>query len=158
MCIRDRPGFCVLVTPFGALKLTPHVARPGSVVTARIVNLSCQNVAPVPGQCAVSWPATGTGQCTTSFSGLPCAVETWMKRTSRCGPQDHTCSWRISRRAPSTRYGLVGISITRGGSLTEDVGETTDYLGILGPKPPPPAPKPAGPPRIEPPVVLLPHH
>jgi hypothetical protein len=85
-----------------------------------------------------------------------------MDRISRCGPQDHTCSWRISRRATSTRYGLVGISISRGGSLSDDVGETSDYLGILGAKPPPPLPKPSkpvvGPPVGQPPAVGFPPH
>jgi hypothetical protein len=77
-------------------------------------------------------------------------------------PQDHVCSWRVSKRAPTTRYGLVGVSIGRAGALAEDVGETSDYLAILGPNPPRPLPKPSAPSTIEPPVlpppVLPPQH
>src|ERR1019366_196982 len=128
-----KPEFCVLSTPFGTLTITPHIVRPGHVVTARIASFNCNNVPPVPGQCPVNWPVTGVGHCIPGSSGSAlCTVEAWMKRISRCGPQDHVCSWRVSKHAPTTRYGLLGVSISRGGALAEDVGETSDYLGILG--------------------------
>ena len=149
-----KPEFCVLSTPFGTLTITPHIVRPGHVVTARIASFNCNNVPPVPGQCPVNWPVTGVGHCIPGSSGSAlCTAEAWMKRISRCGPQDHVCSWRVSKHAPTTRYGLLGVSISRGGALAEDVGETSDYLGILGPKPPRPLPKPSAPAHIEPPVL-----
>jgi hypothetical protein len=159
-----KAEFCVLVSPFGTLMLTPHIVRPGRVLTARIADFNCNNVAPVPGLCAVSWPANRPGGCGAhSPGGVPCTVGAWMKRISRCGPQDHICSWRISRRATTTRYGIVGVSISRGGSLSEDVAQTSDYLGILGAKPPPALPKQSAPSPVEqpvlpPPVFPPPHH
>lgn len=154
-----KAEFCILTTVLGGLVVEPHIARPGSIIKARIVNFSCVDL-PLTGPCPVRWGPTGR-------KAVEGSVASWLTPVSRCGKQDHTCRYRVSRRAPTTRYGLLAVSIVRtiaqanGGEFE---GQSTDYLGILGPKPPPPLPRPPsgppqqGPPLVPPPLIPPPHH
>ena len=139
--------FCVLTTVLGTLQLRPHIVRPGGIIRGRIIKFSCTDLI-LPRPCPISWQPTGPGQAS--------GVGAWLKQISRCGTKDRTCSWRVSRQAPTTRYGLIGLSISKPNALGDFSGTTTDYVGILGPKPPPPLPKPTGPPVVTPPPVILP--
>jgi len=129
---------CLMTSVVGTLRVTPHIVRPGKVITARIENFSCTNV-PLTGPCPVTWEQTGPAHALTG------SVASFLKPITPCGKLDHICRWRVSKSAPTTRYGVVGVDFGR--TVAQEGVETfsaviNDYVGILGPKPPPPLPKP----------------
>ncbi len=121
----------------GTLKLSPHIVRPGKVLTARIENFSCIDV-PLSGPCPVTWERTGNQAVTES-------IASYLKPITPCGKTDHLCRWRVSKLAPTTRYGVIGVNF--GHTVGAEGAETfsaviNGYVGILGPNPPPALPKP----------------
>lgn len=132
---------CLLTSVVGTLRISPHIVRPGKVVTARIEHFSCIDV-PLTGPCPVSWQQTGP-------SGAPFeSVASYLKPITPCGKLDHICRWRVSNRAPTTHYGVLGVDFghTEGSEGAETFSAViNNYIGILGPKPPPPLPKPVPP-------------
>ncbi len=144
---------CLLTSVVGVLKVTPHIVRPGKVLTARIENFSCVDV-PQSGPCPLTWERTGDHAISES-------IASYLKPITPCGKTDHLCRWRVSKLAPSTRYGVIGVDFghTEGVEGAETFSAViNDYVGILGLKPPPPLPKPGagipGPPSE--PIVPIP--
>jgi hypothetical protein len=140
-----------MTSVLATLQISPHIVRPGKVITARLLNFSCVDI-PLTGPCPVGWNPTGPGHAI--------GVASYLTPITRCGKLDHICKWRVSKHAPTTRYDVLGLNITRtvaqanGGDFSAII---TDYVGILGPKPPPAPPKPShvvGPPSgvVMPPV------
>lgn len=130
---------CLMTSVVGTLRITPHIVRPGKVITARIEHFNCINV-PMTGPCPLTWEQTGANHAVTG------SVASYLKPITSCGKLDQICKWRVSKRAPTTRYGVVGVDFGR--TIAQEGAETfsaviNDYVGILGPKPPPPLPKPA---------------
>lgn len=128
---------CLLTSVVGTLKLSPHIVRPGKVLTARIENFSCIDV-PLSGPCPVTWERTGNQAVTES-------IASYLKPITPCGKTDHLCRWRVSKLAPTTRYGVIGVNF--GHTVGAEGAETfsaviNGYVGILGPNPPPALPKP----------------
>ena len=144
---------CLLTSVVGTLRISPHIVRPGKVITARIERFSCIDI-PLTGPCPVTWEPTGVNAPAGSFAS-------YFRPTRPCGKLDHICRWRVSKRAPTSRYRVLGANITRtvGVEGAEPFDAIiTDYVGILGRKPPPPLPKPGpvvpGPPSQ--PIVPIP--
>ena len=146
---------CLLTSTVGTLRISPHVAHPGKVITARIEHFSCIDI-PLTGPCPVIWNETGV-------HALRGSVASYLRPITRCGKADHLCRWRVSKHAKTTRFEVLGANITRSAGV-EGVEPfdaiINDYVGILGPKPPPPLPKPLPPTQPIPtpiPPVLPPH-
>jgi hypothetical protein len=144
---------CLLTSVVGTLKVSPHIVRPGKVLTARIENFSCMDV-PLSGPCPVTWERTGDRAVTES-------IASYLNPITPCGKTDHLCRWRVSKQAPTTRYGVIGVDFghTEGVEGAETFSAVINgFVGILGPKPPPPLPKPGagvpGPPSE--PIVPIP--
>ncbi len=152
-----KPTFCVLTSVVATVHITPHVVRPGHVIRGYIEKFSCTDI-PFTTPCPVKWGPTGK-------EAIMGTLATFLKPITRCGKQDHECRWRVSKHAPTMRYDLLGVEIYRSQAVegAEDFSAlTNDYVGILGPKPPPPTPKRSTEGPTEPIVPILPpplpHH
>ncbi|MFI4984531.1 MAG: hypothetical protein ACHQAV_00915 [Solirubrobacterales bacterium] len=119
---------CLTQTRNGTFALSPHVAHAGGTLTGTVAIGGCtiggliiegsSNGPKKP--CPISWPET---QASPSSSYNPN-----LKPITKCGSEDTSCVWEVSKKAPTTQYTIMTVGITS----NQGTGISKDYYAIIG--------------------------
>ena len=119
VCTSYPESDCAMRGEFGAITLSPHVLRPGEILTATVVALRCP-------ACEVTWPVTGSAAGTNLLLSQLRLVAPCSKFASRC-------RWRVVARPIWQPFQEVEFTIIPGAHVDGSEGSiVSDYAGIDG--------------------------
>ena len=101
---------CIQTGSYGSVHLSPHILRPGQVLTATVKPTGCH-------ACSATWPVSG--------KTAPDLLFRYLKRL-RCGALK--CKWRNAKNAPPEPYLVVHVAVSP--RPTNGASDVTDYVGV----------------------------
>jgi hypothetical protein len=111
-CTTDPTNACILDGSYGSVNFTPHILKPGGILTGTVTPTSSCN------RCEATWPVTGT---------VTDNVLEYLKRLKGCGAL--RCRWRLAKDAPAEPYLLIALDISPR-PPANGPSDVTSYVGV----------------------------
>jgi hypothetical protein len=106
---------CLQRGSYGSVAFSPHILKPGGILTATVTPTGCAN-------CAAVWPVSGPKATIEMFR--------FLTPLRGCGPL--RCRWRVTRNAPETAYTVVFLDISPH-PAANGPSSISSYAGIRSP-------------------------
>jgi len=111
-CTTYQETGCVQKGSYGSVSFSPHVLKPGEILTATVKPTSaCAN-------CHANWPATGK---------ITDNVLEYLKPL-KCGAL--SCTWRLAKDAPLEPYLVIEVDISPIPATGNGPSDVTSYVGV----------------------------
>jgi hypothetical protein len=94
-CSPNTGSPCILKGSYGSVSFTPHILKPGGILTAEVTPTSACH------DCQATWPVTGK---------ITDNVLEYLHPLKGCGAL--RCRWRLAKNAPAERYLVIGMDIS----------------------------------------------
>jgi hypothetical protein len=111
-CTTYPESGCVQKGSYGSVSFSPHVLKPGGVLTGKVTPTAACN------RCEATWPVTGT---------FTANVLQYLHRLKGCGAL--RCRWRLARDAPAEPYLLIAIDINPRPPVNGP-SDVSSYVGV----------------------------
>jgi hypothetical protein len=100
---------------YGSVAFSPHILKPGGILTATVTPTDC-------GNCAAVWPVSGPKATIEMFR--------FLTPLHGCGPL--RCRWHVAKDAPETAYTVVFLDISPH-PAANGPSSISSYAGIRSP-------------------------
>ena len=112
-CPSSIANACVEGGAYGTVSFSPHILKPGGVLTARVrPSSSC-------GNCHATWPVTGTA----TYNVLQ-----YLHTLKGCGPL--VCRWKVAKKAAAEPYMVIQFTISPRPPTGNGPSTISGYAGI----------------------------